>query len=378
MPNQTDLDNTQIEDWIEQLKLLKRERDALKDFFPAPPSALTGTITSTGFGYLAEQVAYQALKEAAAQIVARLTPEKVLPVDAKILIVDSLDFASSDLALVQVQTGLDSYMEKLNHKIEEIQTFLQPEPPTPALVAEIGLGVAAISLVPEVIGLAANIASYLRSDYTVAKVTISTTPMSQALSAAIAEKLNTDQRYVVLLNFYTLGDPAASPLLERLTGLRAKSIQLNLLGQKLNALQVPATQADAQKMISKKGQLSLEATALVTEFTAFEKAITTPALGQPRTMLDQAILRKWVQASNFTHLLYLPVFSSGGDVITPKSLWGSGDTSYVAGVIVGYFLAKLDGDIVASGISQKICALDYHLSGNQNNKIRSVEVLEQA
>ena len=54
-------------------------------------------------------------------------------------------------------------------------------------------------------------------------------------------------------------------------------------------------------------------------------------------------MRHYLDRMQITHLLYLGVASSGGDVVLGRGLFGSGKAGYLGGCVITYVLAKMLG-----------------------------------
>jgi hypothetical protein len=67
------------------------------------------------------------------------------------------------------------------------------------------------------------------------------------------------------------------------------------------------------------------------------------------------------------------VYSSGGQVITRRRFFG-GDASFIGGAEVGYVLADIRGQVVASGTLGGLSALDFkpNTVSSPPNRLRSL------
>ena len=74
-----------------------------------------------------------------------------------------------------------------------------------------------------------------------------------------------------------------------------------------------------------------------------------PAQNSQRTTLDKALTQEGLEALEYTHLLMLSTFSSGG-ASTVRDLWGSNDNlGFFGGAAVSYILAPRRGRALAAG-----------------------------
>ena len=71
--------------------------------------------------------------------------------------------------------------------------------------------------------------------------------------------------------------------------------------------------------------------------------------------------RERVQDLGITHLLYIGVSSSGGEVVTKWSMLVFKTISYFGGCVVSWVMAKKDGEILASDTLPILCVIDFRL-----------------
>ncbi|QLQ05536.1 MAG: hypothetical protein HZY76_05190 [Anaerolineae bacterium] len=101
---------------------------------------------------------------------------------------------------------------------------------------------------------------------------------------------------------------------------------------------------------------------LTQAFSEFLTALTTTSDPAVPPLWLQAALRQQIRQQGITHLLYLKIVSSGGEAITKKSFWRSGQTSYLGGAVITYLLAATDGRVELAGSEVCLGQLDHQYS----------------
>lgn len=396
----------------QQLQLLAAQQELIGKILPAGQSKpREGTIdTGETFGYISDLVATRALTWLAGDIAAAIK-ETLLPKSARILIVDSLDYASGDLALLEVSTQLDAFSQLFAERIAENKKLL------PKVKAYTVAGAAAaLALAPAVLSLAADVVGYFQTDLKVTSRTI--TLPQQALIAEVAGLLAKDGRWAAIEKFHTLSN---APVVKRLGVVRRTAGELKAQAEQLEkkaeqptgaiaqatkaieklekekAQLNPQTQSDqikqketeiavqAANLAKSQGELEPLAAAqaasqaLLDEFAVYYKGIITKAEGEAYPRLVQAALRSYYLAAEkdgglgITHLLYLGVISSGGEAITKKNffnkLWGAGNARFLGGTTVNFVLAEIGGQVAFGKTVTALGKLDFDLGGGMVGEV---------
>ena len=88
--------------------------------------------------------------------------------------------------------------------------------------------------------------------------------------------------------------------------------------------------------------------AIIAEFDAFSKNLTTIPEGKDYSPLFRAAIRQQLDGAGrkISHLLYLNVISTGGEAITSRGVFRWGRRSFLGGCVVSYILATCDGAVI--------------------------------
>jgi hypothetical protein len=409
------------------------QRAALEAAFPkGQAEPVSGEITADAdkFGYAAELVAYMSMKESAEAVGKAIDKLSLSPAPAKILVVGERSFAQGDLPLVQLNQQFELFRrmleaqigknEALLEKVRPMEEPLFPEmeglPPEISPEAELevlplGAITAGMTVIPAIASSVADIAGYFRANYTISGQEFELG--SEALSAMVAGQI--EKHRVHLLNFHLVDD---SDLLKRLADLVTKKQELEnskaLLESQVvkpitaetDALKASITTQEAElaklsgdeeagkiqalkdKIGENKGHLEARQKALegankaVAEsgnvgkaFGDFVTSVTSAPDDKAQPLLVQAALRDQIRKQGITHLLHLSVLSSGGEAITKKRLWGSGQTAYIGGSAVSYVLATSGGRVVSADTKVALAQLDYNLSAAGAATLKNVRLI---
>ena len=116
-------ESTRAADYLEQVKA---QTGLLKKTVPR-----SGMQTPEGnvapdkkYGYVAEMVGYQALKRVSQDIIRRLTIVEGLPKDARILIVDSLNYAPDDIPLIEISAQFGMFEARCRKQVADNRELL--------------------------------------------------------------------------------------------------------------------------------------------------------------------------------------------------------------------------------------------------------------
>jgi phosphate uptake regulator len=396
-----------------------------------PPEGTTRSDANAG--YVTELVGYHALKRVSADITRGLSTVIGQGNDVRILIVDRLDYATGDIPFIEVtsqlsvsevrcrkQVATNKELADLAMQTEEQggdektpavktgATRLAPLAALPFFLPAITTAVSALPAVTGVVGTAADIAGYFRSDYSFKGRNLSL--KTEGLIAAVAGSLKSEKRYVYVYNFYSMDTTGPQSKLmnmyagvldcsSRLAQSRNRLLyfiskktgqlaELNLTLKKLDA-GTPTAEGD-QKIADLKEEIRREnvwlgranmevlaSDAIHTELGIFVKIITTADAAQPASKLAQAVFREKVHELGITHLLYLGVLSSGGESVTRRWLLGTGITSYMGGAVVSYVLSRVEGDVLASEILPVMYSFGFDPADQRHSPLKQVRFEKQ-
>jgi hypothetical protein len=413
------------------------QKAAVEAMFPkGEAKPLAGEITTDAdkFGYVAELVAYQAMKEGAVAVGETINQLPLSPKPVKILIVGERNFAQGDLPLLQLDKQFELLGDMLDAQIQQNKDLLSEAgaelaeapsvaereelPPVglPESVLEV-LPAAAITpalmAIPAVVSSVADIVGYFQVDYNIKGQDFELG--SDALAAVVAGQI--DNHEVHILNFHRVHE---SDMVKRFTRLikrrqelegmkellrsqvvepvtseiSAAAGRLSKLEDELKKLHGKTEEEQAQqlkgvveetkKLLAAKNALLGRANAAVTEseglgkaFGAFVNAVTSASDEGKPPLFVEAALRDHIRQQGITHLLHLSILSSGGEAITKKRLWSSGETAYIGGSAISYVLATSGGHIEAADTRVALAQLDYRLSAPSTTAFRMVEFTRQ-
>lgn len=350
------------------------QRDAFVSRLPtATVTPLAGEMTlAENTGYVAELVAYQAIRRAAQKaaddIRKRLNGSTPTP---QILIVATLDLVNAtttiDLILAQVshwQAALTAQLA-INHSL----LMLPPPQPQAALPDVQGAAEetaysppAAFSVLPAIgvaaslaggvftaagslAGSAASVATFFRNNYTLTGRDLSfKQEVAQSLLAHALPEFD-----MTIAGFQPVATSALLLDLQRCISYRidlAKSVAL--LGARADAKLTGADAGEADETKnSLKGAMEASNTLLI-GWDEFILALTTVGANSTSIPLARALTAEQLRSPHITHYLYINVASSGAEVHTEQSLWRSGRVTYQGGGILNYILIERSGRVVAA------------------------------
>jgi hypothetical protein len=396
-----------------------------------PPEGKTESDANTG--YVTELVGYHALKRISADITRGLSAIVGLGNEVRIMIVDRLDYATGDIPFIEIISQLSIFDVRCRKQVatnkELADLVMQKEEQgddekTPAVksgatrlsplaafhgfLPAITTPVTALPAVTGIVGTAADIAGYSRSDYTVKGQTVSL--KTEGLIAAVAGSLKAEKKYVYVYNFYSMDTTGPqSKLMNMYAGVldcssrlaQSRNRLLYFIGKKTGLLaelklslknlgeEIPGAERE-QEIVNLKQEIRRETVwldranmevlasdAIHTELGTFVKDMTTAGEGQPTSKLAQAVFREKVHELGITHLLYLGVLSSGGESVTRKWLFGTGTTSYLGGAVVSYVLSRIEGDVLASEILPVLYSFGFDPAGPRHSPLKQIKFEKQ-
>ena len=378
--------------------------------------------TAEGSEYVADLISKQALKRASADLARKLTIVDGLPKDARILIVDQLNYAAGDLPLVEISNHFGMVEARCRKQVADNRDLLdwvmqkedkaEKEAPAPvdeaakrfAFFAAIPAFTAAATALPSVSGLLgtiADIAGHFRSG--TPSENIHRSLEDDILQTSIAGALRTEKRNIYLYTFGSLDAlGTSSKLMKTYAGLIDCSSRLaktrNQLSYfiekktaKLSHLEYqlrqrtssgPETEANPETIREKIREETawlnlaqpavLASDAIHAELSAYIRAITTTDSPDGIPKLAQAVFRERVQDLGISHILFIGVSSSGGETVTKRSFFFVKSLSYFGGCVVSFALAKMDGEILASDAIPVLCVLEFRVFDNWIGPLQQV------
>lgn len=339
-------------------------------------SGVEGSVTfGEGSGYFAEMLAYRSLTEAAEQVAADLGPP---PTAGQRLLVVAGDVLAKQAPLWEIASArvddADLRLQALIDKYKDYQ-FTVDEAVATALTTATAL-----------LGAAADVASFFRSDLAVTARTVNVG--STALLAAGTARLKA-RDWQPVLPAASLGRTVLQGKVEKLLASRRalvsrrseleQRVQPELAALSELKLELAAAEADLeaakkakpvdpakvqaaeqkvrdlkQKILPKgilkarweRAAAEIDATLAATD--ALVKALAEGAQGKPSTLESVAAVDV-AKADETVKVLQLEISSQGGEMHVSKSAWRTRLT-YVGGVAVSYFLMDQRGAVEASGI----------------------------
>jgi hypothetical protein len=417
--------------FFEQVKL---QSELLAKILPWQAVGLPEGRTGTGAdaAFVSGLVGYHAVKRVAADITRGITATVGLGNDVRILIVDRPDYAAGDIPYIEVTSQLSVFEVRCRKQVatnkeladlamqEEERsgdekalsskagtTRLAPLAAAPPILPAVSTAVTTIPAVPGLVGTAADIAGFFRSDYFSGGHDLSL--KSKGLTAAVAGSLKSEKRYVYVYNFYSMDTTGPqSKLMNMYAGMLDCSSRLaqsrnrllyfiskkteRLAELKLSSNRSPegAPIGTEQAMKDLIGEIRQEAAwmdrataevlasdAIHAELGSFIKMITTAGPGQSGSKLAQAVFREKVHELGITHLLYLGVLASGGETVTRKWLLGSGTVCYMGGAVVSYVLSRVEGEVLASDTLPVLFSFEFDPAGQRHSPIKQIRFEKQ-
>ncbi len=360
---------------------------------------LEGTITADDkFGYIADLTAYDAMMKMADAIAIKINNSSLTP-DAAILIVDSLDFFGADVQLLQLAKQLESWQQELQNQNAEIQKLLPQKIESPPGVGAEALSIAAsLAMVSGILSATADIVGYFKIDYDVKGRTINLSTI--ALQSRVAGKIKNhsvhllhfhrvesspvvdafhqclQQRRDLIVQMAELKSHVIDPLPAQIATLKAtiqsaETALTQLISPKDDAkiaeLKSTLTQQrtelnNAETAKAQADAASTRAETLIKGFDEFNQLITALPEGKSHSLLTAAAIQNHLNTQKITHLLYLTIASSGGDIIIGKGLFQSGRVRFLGGAVVSYVLAQSDGKIVAADTLAELSDIKVRLN----------------
>jgi hypothetical protein len=377
---------------------VEAQQAKLKAQFPSGEAKpAEGKITADDkAGYIATFAAYDALKRKADEIAGKINGPSLDK--AHILIVDSIDFASSDTQLIQVlnqitfcASEIGAYLDKIKEfavAIDKISKLARQPKPSPAAKKTVSaLAPIAVSeglqMVKGFVSTLADIVGYFKVDWEIKgqEIKLSNT----ALHSLVAGRLAAKGHSVFLPGFFRIPPTASIDVLEKFNQCITKKGELKdaitELKKSLNHPVIVSKKTDGtsdeKKLISNAEKACEDTEAFIREFAEFNKALVTAPQGGGYSPLAAAALRQYLDTMGITHLLYLAVTSSGGEMVIGKGLFYFASPGFLGGCVVSYVLAKCSGEIVAADTVFGYSNVKYHLYRNILSPFKHREIEKQ-
>ena len=366
-------------------QIAEAQRDAFAARLPtATVTPLDGETTlGANTGYLAELVAYQAIRravqKAADGICQRLEETATKP---RILIMPTLDLVSATTAYVLSLAQISQWQAVLHAQLTANRSLLKSAEPSDAhdgveepeeevdLIAGVGpaLLLGAIGPAVDVVSrsitaagslaaAAASVAALFRNDYNVVGRELSF--KQEVVQSQMAHALSKFD-----MTIHGFKSAAASDLLVRFQECFSSRIDLTKTAAQLGArVDVKLTGGDVSEVEETKNALKGAVQTSNTILTGWDQVVmdlTTPAAGGT-TPLAKALAAEQLRAPDITHYLYINVTSSGAESQTEKRLWLSGHITYQGGGILNYVLINRNGSIVAADAQVAMSTLTVNL-----------------
>jgi len=379
-PSNPAVEKAEIAKQIAELEKATAEAELATLKAKLPTSDTTGPEGKVEFkdktGYFAELQAYEVLETLASQV----ATEVAAPSSSEIILTANLNLSQQAALWEILRIRLEDFrqqMEKLDGKYKEDHEI--------KWAPDGALEVAAIpAILPSLLGAAADIAAFFRSDTTVYGREF--TLADNALLAQVAKEL--PQGWAVFLPTLSLAQGklvgALPDLLQKrwdlaqrkkkirnnskdfFTRLSIERAKLNQAQNRLEKLKA-AKPPDEDKIETAKNDVDIlkqkveeaedrwnrfaaEFDELLTAFDAFVQAMTQGADGKPSPLEAVAVIDH-VKAHPEADILYLDIASQGGEIHVTRSAWTSRIT-YLGGAVVSYFQFSKDGSLRKSGTIQ--------------------------
>lgn len=329
-------------------------------------------------GYVATLAAYKAMIQKAGTIANEIEKQN-LGNSPRLLIVDSLDFCVLDVQLIQVLNQLSFWKSELHDQIQRIQFLIKAisAPGVEPMVKKRGV-MAPLTEAPAVIGgivsSIADIVGYFRVDYEIKGQAISLS--NTALQALVASRIDKKKYPVYLPAFHRFESPEKITVINKLNDcIKSKGeLKRNLyeLKVKLSSAYVENKRKNGttkeKKQISDAEMGCKKAEDIINEFAEFNKAVTSVPQGGGYSPIASAAIRQYLNDIGVTHLLYLNVTSSGGEMVIGKGLFQWGNIGYLGGCVITYVLARCSGEIIAANTLIGYSKVMYKLCSNKLSK----------
>ena len=327
-------------------------------------------------GYPATLAAYRSMEQQAGEIARAIEGQCGSGNQARVLIVDSLDLCGPDVQAMQVSAQLDVWLAELDAWTATLDQALQQAADRArldktALLTVAGGVAAAVGAAGEMVGLTADVIGYFRTGYDVKGQTISLS--NTALQAMVAGRVDRQKCSFFLPSFHRLESPGDIPVMDKLNCCIRRRDRLKVQAAALRSHSAglkgredpPGTSVEARGQASEIEAVCKKAEQVLAEFAEFNEALVSPPKGGGSPPLAVAVARHYLEKAGITHLLYLGVASSGGDMVLGQGPFHSGKAGYLGGCVITYILARCSGEIVGADTLAGHSNLKYDLGNNE-------------
>jgi len=396
-----------------QKAIAEAQKGTIEASFPkGATKPLEGEITtSEKFGYIAKLVAYESMKRKALQIADDI--KKILNKNDKVLLVNDLDLASSDIPLIQVESILTLFTKNMNAQIETNKNFLKESKEIIAEALPLAAAVLAPMIIPGIISSVADIVGYFQVNYDVKGQDF--TLDNQAILSIVAGKIKEKEIQVYIYNFNLVDESEILSSFNQTLSLKQDldrtidRIRFEIVKKKNDEIKI--TQDKIQELKKRLGELKdsdkdkknilvqlkeynesfvkandlldkanahiINSESLSKAFSIFADSATKTTDEKTLPLLLKAALRKHIKTLKITHLLNLKIVSSGGEAITMKRrfFFGKANAAFIGGSVVSYILANTSGLIIAADTVTGLARLNYQLSGEGAPDFKEVSLL---
>ncbi len=324
-------------------------------------------------GYPATLAAYQAMLRRSTEIARAIEGHFPPGEETRIMIVDSVDFCGPDVQAIQVSAQLDFWLDELTTWNAALDRALEvtDKQGRASLLAVAGGVAAAVGAAGELAGLATDVVGFFRPGYDIKGRSVNLT--NTALQAVVAGRLDKQKCAVFLPAFFRLESAERSPVIARLNECIRRKDRLK---QQVAALRgqgsrprgpeaASGTSGDIRGPAGEVEALCKKAEQVIGQFAETNEALTSPPKGGGYPPLAIAAMRDCLDTMKITHLLYLGVVSSGGDMVLGQGPLNSGKAGFLGAGVFSYILARCSGEIVAADTIAAHSNLRYELGQNQ-------------
>lgn len=360
--NQSPPDPEELQKRIESLELEKKLYEAQLEAIKAKwaiseTKGKEGSITiEDDAGYFAEILAYSTLEGAATEI-AEKTKEK-LHTNDELIILGNVDLAQEKLLWDLLHLKLDLAIHKMQRAIEIYPNLVETEPENIRGVTE------PLVAVPAILGAIADIVAFFKSDYALYGRKISLN--EKALIAATANQISTQKPKVeILIPEYNV--LSADSLGEKIKTLSTLISTLESKKPKIEQLLLKKS-TDSSELKKRKEVII---TPLDKEIDAARKLVTTLISYSDSTAspLEKTANIDFIHLHPDAKILHLTIVSQGAEIETTETSLSRGRISYMAGVVVTYFLTNAEGRYFQSGNAYKMKTKSFKPKNDPKNEL---------
>jgi hypothetical protein len=335
-------------------------------------------------GCIATFATYEALIPIADTIAAEFEKIKDSLKQSRILIVESPDFAGPDIQVIEILNQINMWDKEINIHLEniekirqEIEEIIKTSAPAEKKITR-GLTVPAVTAGVDAVlqtakgavSMIADIVGYFKVDYEIKGQTIELS--IRALQSLVASRLISKGASVLWPGFYHIPAIASLEVIKVFNQCISDKDKLKKTAAELQELLNDPIIMNKKNEGSPKEKSTINTAEkacenvadLIKEFVEFNKALTAAPEKGGYSPLAATALRQHLAAIGITHLLYIGIPASGGEMVTGKGLFYFGSPGFLGGCVVTYLLVKITGELLASDTIFKYSGVKYHLNRN--------------